>query len=550
MEILTPAMKIGDIEQNTKIYRAAQYFIAPENELFADAVKELAPKANLRQKKSKVFIALCKALGIWQNSGKFQIDFSALCNEFNAKKIDFKLIVSIHPAHFLTMSNPHGSNGKLTNGKKETMVSCHSLDNTGCYRNGAIGYARDAVTMIAFTVKDFSDKESLNYRKTSRQLFMYEVGNGVLLQSRLYDSEVSGDSYGGVNGKADDIPKYKIYRELIEREISECENVPNFWGKADDYNYGKNQYNFVIDSNIGFGGYADWEHFPHLTKITVLKAFTYTAQEFTVGQMGLCLDCGEETTDSSKLLCEGCRNKFAYCRDCGGYHLREEMTEVYTGRFVCNDCLKRLYTQCEECGSYYYNSGLTEIEGRLLCDDCVEKIAEEKGLVRCNECGEWIPAEKALETTDGDCICAGYTLCSHCGRYEQDSDYIHQVDGEWICQSCLENGDYEKCKDCGKWVKKQFAYDVGSVYSHYVCEDCLCNNYSYCEDCEEYYHIDYIGLVYDKDGNEKYICDDCRRYNGYEKCDKCGEYWAADALENGLCPECSAEKESENKKSA
>ena len=103
MEILTPAMKIGDVEQNTKIYRAAQYFIAPENELFADAVKELAPKANLRQKKSKVFIALCKALGIWQNSGKFQIDFSALCNEFNAKKIDFKLIVSINPAHFLTM---------------------------------------------------------------------------------------------------------------------------------------------------------------------------------------------------------------------------------------------------------------------------------------------------------------------------------------------------------------------------------------------------------------------------------------------------------------
>jgi len=190
----------------------------------------------LRQKKSKVFIALCKALGIWQDSGEFQVKFSALCNEFNAKKINFKLIVSINPAHFLTMSNPHGKekivNGEvvrnaagrpvmiLTNGKNETVVSCHSLDSSGCYRNGAIGYARDAVTMIAFTVKDFNDKESLNYRKTSRQLFMYEVGNGVLLQSRLYDSEISGDSYGGVEGNADDIEKYKIYRELIDSAFS------------------------------------------------------------------------------------------------------------------------------------------------------------------------------------------------------------------------------------------------------------------------------------------------------------------------------------------
>ena len=237
VELFKPALDFdygSDIANNYncgRILRALDWFSDSEDEDAGKILTELAPKANLRQKKSKVFIALCKALGIWQDSGEFQVKFSALCNEFNAKKINFKLIVSINPAHFLTMSNPHGRDGKLTNGKKETMVSCHSLDSSGCYRNGAIGYARDAVTMIAFTVKDFNDKETLNYRKTSRQLFMYEVGNGVLLQSRLYDSEISGESYGGVEGNADDIEKYKIYRELIEREIAECEKFLNFGKK-------------------------------------------------------------------------------------------------------------------------------------------------------------------------------------------------------------------------------------------------------------------------------------------------------------------------------
>jgi len=230
VELLQPALQTEDYYKAESIAQAARWFYE-DSEITGKFLTELAPKANLRQKKSKVFIALCKALRIWQDSGEFQVKFSALCNEFNAKKINFKLIVSINPAHFLTMSNPHGRDGKLTNGKKETMVSCHSLDSSGCYRNGAIGYARDAVTMIAFTVKDFNDKKSLSYRKTSRQLFMYEVGNGVLLQSRLYDSEISGESYGGVDGKADDIEKYKIYRELIEREISECEKFLNFGKK-------------------------------------------------------------------------------------------------------------------------------------------------------------------------------------------------------------------------------------------------------------------------------------------------------------------------------
>ena len=103
-EILCPAMNF----ENAEYIIQAMVWFYEDSSIAGKYLTKLAPKANLRQKKSKVFIAVCKALGVWQDSGEFQIKFSALCNEFNAKKIDFKLIVSIHPAYFLTMSNPHG----------------------------------------------------------------------------------------------------------------------------------------------------------------------------------------------------------------------------------------------------------------------------------------------------------------------------------------------------------------------------------------------------------------------------------------------------------
>ena len=334
--------------------------------------------------------------------------------------------------------------------------------------------------MIAFTVKDFNDKESLNYRKTSRQLFMYKVGNGVLLQSRLYDSEISGDPYGGVEGKADDIPKYKTYRELIEREIAECEKVPNFWGKADDYNYGENCYEITIHADRHFGGYPDWLHFPRLTKITVLKGFEKKANNFTVGESGLCLECGGETEDSKDLLCEDCTPM-----------------------------------DCDECGEYYPGRDITEVINRYGNTICV-----------CENCRE-----------------REYFYCERCGRWHHIDDYA--IDG--LCEECaINSGEYVRCEDCGEWTHFEYAYWVDG---HHVCEGCI-GNYRYCDNCDEYYHCDYVGVAHNADGEEKYICDDCRENGDYVQCDECGEWWAADAVENGLCPECSAEKESEKEKSA
>ena len=228
------------------IYGAIRFFYDPNyEELGIAAIKQLAPKAYApNKKKSRVFKALCQALGVADETAgsDFQRLYAQFADELTSKKIGFKLYVSINPAHFITMSNPKGDH------RGTTLTSCHSFNSTEYeYNNGCTGYARDKVSFIAFTVADPADKETLNNRKTTRQVFAYKPGNGLLLQSRMYNTS------GGVYGASEDS---KLYRDLIQREISMLENVPNLWKTYPTVG----EKSFCVERGDGFGGYLDWEY--------------------------------------------------------------------------------------------------------------------------------------------------------------------------------------------------------------------------------------------------------------------------------------------------
>lgn len=115
-EILRPAYEdmengLERMERYQLIERAIRFFIDPthSNEGAIEAINELAPKAYSPTKKpSRVFKSLCVALGVADETAgsEFQRQYAQLADELSAKKIGFKLFVSINPAHFLTMSNP------------------------------------------------------------------------------------------------------------------------------------------------------------------------------------------------------------------------------------------------------------------------------------------------------------------------------------------------------------------------------------------------------------------------------------------------------------
>ena len=328
-------------DENRLLSAALRFFEAPHDDAkeYIEALNKIAPKAYAPKKKlSRIFKALCVKLNVADDTpgSEFQRLYAQLADELSTKKISFKLFVSLNPAHFITMSNP------INDERGETMTSCHSFNRTDYpYNNGCSGYARDSVTMIAFTASDPNDPEKLNNRKTTRQLFMYQPGNGLLLQSRMYNTS------GGTHGAQ---AESKVYRDLIQREISACENVPNLWKT---FKYCGNNKDLYLESGYGFGGYTDWSYpdFNAMVSIRADRAEDY--KPFEIGTFGLCIKCGASC--SGGLYCEECINEHRHlCEECEDYFDECEMYQAYDRYgdliWVCEDCLREHYTYCCDCG--------------------------------------------------------------------------------------------------------------------------------------------------------------------------------------------------------
>ncbi len=447
-DILYDVLRLHD-ERHSDILSAMDFFSCPylgdsERNQCIQSINKLAPKAYTPTKKpSRVFKALCVALGVADETAgsEFQRLFAQFADELNAKKIGFKLYVSINPAHFITMSNPKGDS------RGQTLTSCHSFNSTEYqYNNGCSGYARDNVSFIVFTVADPGDPETFNNRKTTRQIFAYRPGSGLLLQSRMYNT--SGGTYGA---QADS----KLYRDLVQREISTLENVPNLW-KTVSSTGDKSDW---VDEGLGFGGYADWAYNNFDGHISFRTDFDEeNCETLKVGTYGLCICCGDEI--SEHLYCDACKNGSYICGDCGDRC--DELNTVYDDRGreiqVCNDCFDKHYQYCEICGRYHVNENMNYVDGKNICDSCLSEYYSQ-----CEDCGKWCKKEDVyyvhgrngyeVEVCD-NCI-DNYTCCDECYEY-----YFHEHtwtlvlangDREEVCIDCAR--DYETCPQCGELVE-------------------------------------------------------------------------------------------------
>lgn len=447
MQILEKPFKSLDYDYND-ILKAICFFSNPDaserdRESYIDAIRKLAPKAYTPTKKpSRVFKSLCVALGVADETAgsEFQRLYAQFADELSAKQIGFKLFVSVNPAHFITMSNPKRDS------RGATLTSCHSFNSTEYdYNNGCTGYARDETSFIVFTVADPTDPETLNNRKTTRQVFAYRPGSGLLLQSRMYNTA------GGVYGAAEDS---KLYRDLVQREISMLEDVPNLWktyssigDKAD-----------LVVAGDGFGGYQDWtyENFDGHISIRA-DCDEETVDPLDVGTYGLCIVCGEET--SAGVYCEDC-GEGNECDECGGHY--RELYDVRNSRGewiqVCERCRDEYYTYCDECEEYWPNDCTTEVDGRYYCDDCLDECCE-----RCDECDECHRSDSMYDAyregrevrVCSDCRDEHYYGCDCCGdlHHYDDMHRVYRANGyeDFVCNDCADN--YDCCPHCDELIE-------------------------------------------------------------------------------------------------
>ena len=459
----------GDARRE-KIDRAICFFSATkasseDKQQFIDAIKELAPKAYAPNKKpSRIFKALCEALGVADDTkgSDFQRLFAQFADELTTRKIGFKLFVSINPAHFVTMSNPKGDR------RGETLTSCHSFNSTDYdYNNGCTGYARDNYTFIVFTVADPSNPEALNNRKTTRQIFAYKPDNGLLLQSRLYNTS------GGTHGAQEES---KLYRDLMQRELSALEEQPNLWTTFRYYN---NAHGVHFASGDDFGGYPDWTYDDFDARVSIRVDHAEDYEEFDIGTIGICAACGTKTDNG------------VYCRSC---------EDDFDGRDACDCCGERfddsdLYSVRDSRGNTVY-----------VCESCRDRH---------------------------------YTQCYHCDEYYPDDDMTRDIDGDSVCPTCFEER-YGECDYCEEWVNARNLYNaIRGRRQVRVCEYCRDRHYTECEECGEHVYEDDMRVACDADGCAIDICEHCAEEH-YSPCEECGDLYRNDVLENGLCPECAA----------
>lgn len=432
-------------EQMGLLMDAIAFFSEPDDkgvqEAGIEAIKRLAPKAyQPGKKRSRVFKSLCVALGVADETAgsKFQHLYAQFADELSSRKLEFKLFVSINPAHFLTMSNPKNDR------RGSCLTSCHSLNSTEYeYNCGCTGYARDEVSFIVFTVADPTDAETLNNRKTTRQVFAYKPGNGVLLQSRMYDTS------GGIYGAAEDSG---LYRDIIQREISELEGQPNLWKLHTATGETGRCY---VNAGDGFGGYADWEHENFDGKICIRFDRADDAEPLEVGTYGLCVKCSDET--NAGMYCEDCASdKYAaYCDDCEeGVEDEDDLYMVYDSddhrRYVCQRCLERSYTRCDHCDEYHANSVMERIGNMDVCPNCLSEY-----YTRCEECGEYCDDDEAYCVKDQNgyeayvceyCRDQLYETCDHCGELVHEDLMCDAINADSedvrVCKDCYERYDY------------------------------------------------------------------------------------------------------------
>lgn len=435
-------------DKSGTILQAIRFFCEPEQseadrERSIDCIRQLAPKAYAPNKKpSRIFKAICDALGVSNDTAgsEFQRLYAQFADELTAKKIGFKMYVSINPAHFITMSNPKYDR------RGNTLTSCHSFNSTEySYNNGCSGYARDKVSFIVFTVSDPAEPETLNNRKTTRQIFAYRPGSGLLMQSRMYNTS------GGVYGAVEDS---KLYRDLVQREISLLENMPNLWNTYATTNA---DYRGYIECGDGFGGYADWTYTDFDCHISFRKDCDRdVVDSLNVGTWGLCISCGCET--SHGLYCAECSHEGdEQCDECGEWCYSDDLWTVRNRDgieiHVCESCRDEYYSYCDHCEEYFPNDSVYEIDGRYVCEHCRNEYYEQ-----CDECGEWHHSEDMHCVHDSygdevyvcdDCF-ENYCYCENCGEYHHIDNMISAVAANGneicICEDCRD--EFETCPHC------------------------------------------------------------------------------------------------------
>lgn len=284
-------------EENYELYKLIDsfinYFSCINNSVadadFAEKINTLYPsvKAVEGQKISRIVNKVCKLIGIDKDKNYNRM-FAKFSDAVNPLSIKRHTILSIHPIDYYTMSFG------------VSWASCHTIDKNnirnmenayhGAYSGGTESYMLDETSVVFYTIgKEYEGDKFELEPKINRNMF--HIGNDKIIQGRVYPQ--CNDS------GANDI--YKNIRNIVQKVIADCYNVPNLW----ELKKGTNECYKVIESKGVH--YKDYESFENCNvSYLKLEDGTINLNKITVGHDPICPNCGKTHKNEECIECRDC----------------------------------------------------------------------------------------------------------------------------------------------------------------------------------------------------------------------------------------------------
>lgn len=314
-------------------------------------------------KKDSTLLKYLNAYNGGVNLNYYKNDYNRIITDafdlMKEKKTPYKRYISVHPLSYIQA------------GEGNSWSSCYTFEGrhgngySGCNRFGCFGYMVDGVTLVANYLKEDIDGEDVDFRDKVYRHYIHinERGDNIsLLCGRVYPQKNDGDKEKALS----------IFREagaqvmeaLTSRPYyiyNNCYEVRSIYSSASLYCFGYNDLtcSYCYNTNAIISTYE------------TLEGLSNIQYNIEVGAAAYYLDNGDEWEDGDEV--DGCtlEGGRVYCADCGR-RIDEDDAIYIDGDYYCSDCAE----YCEHCGEYYRADDMTTLyNGDRVCEDC-----------RCNTC--------------------------------------------------------------------------------------------------------------------------------------------------------------------
>ena len=150
--------------------------------------------------------------------------------------------------------------------------------------------------------------------------------------------------------------------------------------------------------------------------------------------------------------------------------------EIMVNEHLCESCFYDLYSYCDYCGNIELRDDLMWLENNetVVCEHCTD---HNDNIIWCEE--------------------------HDCYEYQDDDDIITLANGNTICRDAYEYGEYFYCEDCEEFYHVDYACWCESDECYY-CEDCIDNHQSqYISEYHDHYYDEFKMTSDDRKNDNK-----------------------------------------------